>query len=133
MVWSRTRRFAPNEVAGSAWLQRRAGGCCDSAPLCDCATCVGHDAEIRAAGKPNFLGSGLDHSDGLKFPNREPVRPRDCATSLTQWSVRDTMGQTLAKFVGQWRVQDDRTLRITPKPPFPLLIDAPGKPAAHEP
>jgi peptide/nickel transport system substrate-binding protein len=71
--------------------------------------------------------------DGLKFHDGEPVRAQDCAASLARWSARDTLGQTLAKFVDQWGVQDDRTVKITLKSPFPLLIDALGKPAANEP
>jgi len=71
--------------------------------------------------------------DGLKFHDGEPVRAQDCAASLVRWSARDTLGQTLAKFIDQWGVQDDRTLKITLKSPFPLLIDALGKPAANEP
>jgi peptide/nickel transport system substrate-binding protein len=71
--------------------------------------------------------------DGLKFHNGEPVRAQDCAASLARWSARDTFGQTVAKFVDQWGVQDDRTLKITLKSPFPLLIDALGKPSSSEP
>lgn len=71
--------------------------------------------------------------DGLKFHDGEPVRAQDCAASLARWSARDTLGQTLAKFIDQWGVQDDRTLKITLKSPFPLLIDALAKPAANEP
>jgi peptide/nickel transport system substrate-binding protein len=71
--------------------------------------------------------------DGLKFHNNEPVRAQDCAASLARWAARDTLGQTLAKFIDQWGVQDDKTLRITLKSPFPLLIEALGKPAANEP
>ena len=70
---------------------------------------------------------------GLKFHDGEPVRAQDCAPSLARWSARDTLGQTLAKFVDNWGVQDDRTLKITLKSPFPLLIDALAKPAANEP
>jgi peptide/nickel transport system substrate-binding protein len=71
--------------------------------------------------------------DGLKFHNGEPVRAQDCAPSLQRWAARDTFGQTLAKFVDTWGVQDDRTVKITLKSPFPLLIDALAKPAANEP
>jgi len=71
--------------------------------------------------------------DGLKFHNGEPVRAQDCAASLARWAARDTLGQTLAKFIDQWGVQDDRTLKVTLKSPFPLLIDALAKPAANEP
>lgn len=71
--------------------------------------------------------------DGLKFHDGEPVRAQDCAASLARWSARDTFGQTLARFVDQWGVQDDHTVKITLKAPFPLLIEALGKPAANEP
>jgi peptide/nickel transport system substrate-binding protein len=47
--------------------------------------------------------------------------------------MADTMGQTLATFVESWGVQDDRTIKITLKSPFPLLIDALAKPEENEP
>ncbi|MDR3538536.1 MAG: ABC transporter substrate-binding protein, partial [Acetobacteraceae bacterium] len=71
--------------------------------------------------------------DGLKFHDGEPVRAQDCAPSLARWAARDTLGQTVAKFVDEWGVQDDRTVKVTLKSPFPLLIDALAKPAANEP
>jgi peptide/nickel transport system substrate-binding protein len=60
--------------------------------------------------------------DGLKFHNGEPVRAQDCAPSLSRWAARETVGQTMAKFVDAWGVQDDRTVRITLKQPLPILI-----------
>ena len=71
--------------------------------------------------------------EGLKFHDGEPVRAQDCAPSLARWAARDTMGQTLAKFVDSRGVQDDRTVKITLKSPFPLLIDALAKPEENEP
>jgi peptide/nickel transport system substrate-binding protein len=65
--------------------------------------------------------------DGLKFHDGEPVRAQDCAPSLARWAARDTYGQTVAKFVDTWGVQDDKTVKITLKEPFPLLIEAIGK------
>src|SRR3954451_20728417 len=62
--------------------------------------------------------------DGLKWHDGEPVRAQDCAASLARWAVRDTFGQTAAKSVDTWGVADDRTVKITLKRPFPLLIDA---------
>ena len=62
--------------------------------------------------------------EGLKFHNGEPVRAQDCAQSLMRWSSRDTMGQTLATYVDSWSAQDDRTLKVSLKQPFSLLIDA---------
>ncbi len=71
--------------------------------------------------------------EGLKFHDGEPVRAQDCAPSLARWAARDTMGQTLATFVDSWGVRDDRTIKITLKSPFPLLIDALAKPEENEP
>ena len=62
--------------------------------------------------------------EGLKWHDGEPVRAQDCAASLARWAVRDTFGQTVAKAVDTWGVADDRTVKITLKRPFPLLIDA---------
>jgi peptide/nickel transport system substrate-binding protein len=71
--------------------------------------------------------------EGLKFHDGEPVRAQDCAQSLERWAARDTMGQTLATFVDSCGVQDDRTIKITLKSPFPVLIDALAKPEENEP
>jgi peptide/nickel transport system substrate-binding protein len=62
--------------------------------------------------------------EGLKWHDGEPVRAQDCAASLARWAVRDTFGQTAAKVVDAWGVADDRTIKVTLKQPFPLLIDA---------
>jgi peptide/nickel transport system substrate-binding protein len=69
--------------------------------------------------------------DGLKWHDGEPVRAQDCAPSLARWAARDTFGQTLGKVVDTWGVADDRTIKITLKQPFPLLIDAIAKPDAQ--
>jgi peptide/nickel transport system substrate-binding protein len=66
--------------------------------------------------------------EGLSFHDGEPVRAQDCVQSLMRWAARDTMGQTLAKFVDTWGAQDDRTIKIALKSPFPLLIEALAKP-----
>jgi peptide/nickel transport system substrate-binding protein len=62
--------------------------------------------------------------DGLKFHDGEPVRAQDCAPSLARWAMRDTFGQTAAKSVDTWGFADDKTIKITLKWPFPLLINA---------
>src|SRR5208282_4263485 len=53
--------------------------------------------------------------------------------SLARWAARDTMGQTLATYVDNWGVKDDRTIKIILKSPFPLLSDALAKPEQSEP
>jgi len=65
--------------------------------------------------------------DGLKFHDGEPVLAKDCAASLARWAARDTFGQTVAKVVDSWGTADDRTIKVTLKKPFPLLIDAIAK------
>ena len=71
--------------------------------------------------------------DGLKFHDNEPVRAQDCAASLARWSARDTLGQTVAKYVDSWGAQDDRTVKVSLKTPLPLLIDALAKSNANVP
>jgi len=61
--------------------------------------------------------------EGLKFHNGEPVRAQDCAPSLARWAARETIGQTVAKFVETWGVQDDRTIKITLTQKLPVFID----------
>jgi len=69
--------------------------------------------------------------DGLKWHDGEPVRAQDCAASLARWAARDTFGQTVQKVVDAWGTADDRTIKVTLKQPFPLLIDAIAKPDAQ--
>jgi len=61
--------------------------------------------------------------DGLKFHNGEPVRAQDCAPSLARWAARETIGQTMGRFIESWGVQDDRTVRVTLQRQLPLFID----------
>ncbi|MGE4046948.1 MAG: ABC transporter substrate-binding protein, partial [Acetobacteraceae bacterium] len=60
--------------------------------------------------------------DGLKFHNGEPVRAQDCAQSLKRWAAREALGQMASKFIDEWGVKDDRTIRISLKRPLPALI-----------
>lgn len=62
--------------------------------------------------------------DGLKFHNGEPVRAQDCAPSLIRWARRETIGQTVWKYVDECVAQDDRTVRIRLKQPIPIFINA---------
>ena len=66
--------------------------------------------------------------EGLEFHDGERVLARDCTASLERWSKRDQFGQTLAAATEAFEAADDRTIRIRLKHPFPLLLDAIGKP-----
>jgi peptide/nickel transport system substrate-binding protein len=71
--------------------------------------------------------------EGLKFHNGEPVRAQDCAQSLIRWAARETIGQTVWKFVDSCGAQDDRTISVTLKQPLPIFIEAIGKGGASVP
>jgi peptide/nickel transport system substrate-binding protein len=62
--------------------------------------------------------------DGLKFHNGEPVRAQDCVQSLKRWAGRETFGQTVAQFVEDWGVADDKTIRIKLMQPVPIFLEA---------
>ena len=71
--------------------------------------------------------------EGLKFHNGEPVRAQDCAQSLIRWAARETIGQTVWKFVDSCGAQDDRTIKVTLKQSLPIFIEAIGKGGASVP
>lgn len=71
--------------------------------------------------------------EGLKFHNGEPVRAQDAIQSLKRWAGRETFGQTVAKFVGDWGVADDRTLRIKLTQPIPIFLEAIARGSASIP
>ena len=69
--------------------------------------------------------------DGLFFHDGQPVLARDCAASLARWAKKDVFGQFVDQVVESWGTSDDRTIAIRLKRPFPMLLDAIGKPAAN--
>jgi peptide/nickel transport system substrate-binding protein len=71
--------------------------------------------------------------DGLKFHDGTPVRAIDCASSVERWSKREPFGQILAKVVESFGAADDRTVEVRLTKPFPLLLEALGKPDASVP
>ncbi len=71
--------------------------------------------------------------EGLKFHNGEPVRAQDAIQSLKRWAGRETFGQTIAKFVDDWGVVNDRTLRIKLTQPIPIFLEAIARGSASVP
>src|SRR6266478_2711329 len=71
--------------------------------------------------------------DGLKWHDGQPVRPADCVASLERWGKRDPLGQKLIEAIGEIRAVDDKTFTISLKYPFPLILDALGKPSSNVP
>jgi peptide/nickel transport system substrate-binding protein len=71
--------------------------------------------------------------DGLKFHDGTPVLARDCAASIARWARREPFGQLLDKVVESYGSADDKTVEIKLKKPFPLLLNAIGKPDSSLP
>jgi peptide/nickel transport system substrate-binding protein len=71
--------------------------------------------------------------DGLKFHDGAPVRSADCIASIDRWAKRDALGQKLAEAVESWRAVNDKTFQLKLKKPFPLLLEALGKPSSNVP
>jgi peptide/nickel transport system substrate-binding protein len=63
---------------------------------------------------------------GLKFQDGQPVTTRDVIPSIKRWMVRNTLGQTLAKFVEAIESTDDKTFVIRLKEPFSFVEMALG-------
>ena len=57
----------------------------------------------------------------------------DCIASLKRWSVREPIGQLMARVVDRYVPVDDRNFEIRLTKPFPLMLDALAKPDASIP
>ncbi|HEV7820040.1 MAG TPA: ABC transporter substrate-binding protein, partial [Burkholderiales bacterium] len=71
--------------------------------------------------------------DGLKFHDGQPVRAADCIASVERWAKRDALGQKLAEATEAWTAVNDKTFRLKLKKPFPLTLEALGKPSSNVP
>jgi peptide/nickel transport system substrate-binding protein len=71
--------------------------------------------------------------EGLRFHDGVPVRGVDCIASIKRWAVREPIGQLLARVVAEYVPVDDRTFEIRLTKPFPLMLDALGKPDSSIP
>jgi peptide/nickel transport system substrate-binding protein len=71
--------------------------------------------------------------DRLKFHDGAAVRSADCIASIDRWAKRDALGQKLAEATESWRAVNDKTFQLKLKKPFPLVLDALGKPSSNVP
>ena len=86
-------------------------------------------AEVSADGRTWRIGL----RDGLKFHDGSPVLARDAAASISRWAKREPFGQLLDKVVDTYGTAGDKTVEIKLKKPFPLLLNAIGKPDSSLP
>jgi peptide/nickel transport system substrate-binding protein len=71
--------------------------------------------------------------DGLEWHDGGPVTAEDCIASLKRWGARDTMGQKLLSYVTELAATDAKTIRMTLKEPYGLVIQTLAKPGANVP
>jgi ABC-type transport system substrate-binding protein len=71
--------------------------------------------------------------DGLKWHDGNPVTAEDCVASLKRWAMRDPLGKMLMEDTASLDSAHTKTIRLTLKQPFPLLLEVLGKPNAPLP
>ena len=71
--------------------------------------------------------------DGLEWHDGAPVTAEDCIASLKRWGARDAMGQKLLAYVAAFAAPDAKTIRMTLKEPYGLVIQTLAKPGASVP
>ncbi len=86
-------------------------------------------AEVSPDGRTWHIGL----RDGLKFHDGSPVLARDAAASIARWAKKEPFGQLLDKVAESYGAKDDKTVEIKLKKPFPLLLNAIGKPDSSLP
>jgi peptide/nickel transport system substrate-binding protein len=70
---------------------------------------------------------------GLEFHDGKPVTGEDVVASLSRWSKRDTLGQTLATFIERMDAPAADTFRLFLREPCGFVLEALGKPSANVP
>ena len=71
--------------------------------------------------------------DSLKWHDGAPVTAADCVASIRRWASRDSMGQTLTKFIATLEAADAKTIKLVLKEPYGLVLDSLGKIGAPVP
>ena len=70
---------------------------------------------------------------GLAWHDGAPVTAEDCVASLKRWGARDSMGQKLMSYVADLAAPDARTIRMTLKAPYGLVLQTLANPGANVP
>ena len=71
--------------------------------------------------------------DGLKWHDGAPVTAEDCVASLKRWGRNDGMGQKLMDFTASIEAKDNKTITLTLKEPYGLVLESIGKPSSYVP
>src|SRR5260221_14178589 len=70
---------------------------------------------------------------GLKWHDGQPVTAADCCASIKRWASRDSMGQTLTRFITSLDATDAGTIKLVLKEPHGLVLDSLAKVGAPVP
>src|SRR5216684_3429465 len=70
---------------------------------------------------------------GLKWHDGPPVTATDCVASIRRWASRDSMGQTLTKFLASLDATDTSTIKLVLREPYGLVLDSLAKVGAPVP
>lgn len=70
---------------------------------------------------------------GLAFHDGQPVTSSDVIQSLKRWGQRDTLGQKMFAAMDKIEAIDARTISMTFKDPFGMVLEALSKPASSPP
>jgi peptide/nickel transport system substrate-binding protein len=70
---------------------------------------------------------------GLKWHDGQPVTATDCVASIRRWASRDSMGQTLTKFLASLDAADASTIKLVLREPYGLVLDSLAKVGAPVP
>jgi peptide/nickel transport system substrate-binding protein len=71
--------------------------------------------------------------DGLAWHDGTPVTAADCVASIKRWGARDSMGQKLLSVTADLAAPDGKTIRMTLKEPYGLVLQSLAKPGANVP
>lgn len=93
--------------------------------------------------KPQMVGSYTISPDkltytfvlrpDLKWHDGQPVTAADCVASIRRWASRDSMGQTLTRFMASLEAADANTIKLVLKEPYGLVLDSLAKIGAPVP
>lgn len=70
---------------------------------------------------------------GLKFSDGSAVTGADVVASLQRWGGRDSLGRAMGAAGAEWKAVDARTVALSLKEPFGMVLDALAKPSGFPP
>ena len=68
---------------------------------------------------------------GLKWHDGQPVTAADCVASIQRWASRDSMGQTLAKFMTSLEATDANTIKMVLRSPSRMWMGCTSMPTCR--